>query len=32
MQSTMRAVTMREFGDTDVLRMEQLPIPSPSAG
>jgi len=23
---------MREFGDTDVLRMEQLPTPSPSAG
>ena len=32
MQSTMRAVTLREFGDTDVLRMEQLPTPSPSAG
>ena len=23
---------MREFGDTDVLRMEQLPVPSPGAG
>ena len=32
MPSTMKAVTMREFGDTDVLRMEQLPIPSPATG
>lgn len=32
MRSTMKAITMREFGDADVLRMEQLPTPSPAAG
>ena len=31
MQSAMKAVTMRQFGDVDVLRMEQLPVPSPAA-
>lgn len=28
----MRAVVMRAFGDPDVLRMEELPTPSPEAG
>ncbi len=32
MQSTMKAVVVREFGDVDVMRMEQLPVPSPGAG
>jgi len=32
MRSTMKAVTMREFGDTDVLRVEQVPVPSPAKG
>ena len=32
MQSLMKAVTMREFGDVEVLRMEQLPTPSPAPG
>ncbi len=32
MQTTMKAVVVREFGDVDVMRMEQLPVPSPAAG
>lgn len=28
----MKAVTLREFGGADVLRMEELPVPSPVAG
>ena len=32
MRSSMKAVTLREFGDADVMRIEQLPTPSPSAG
>ena len=32
MRSSMKAVTLREFGDADVMRIEELPTPSPSAG
>ncbi len=32
MRASMKAITMREFGGTDVLCMEQLPVPAPAAG
>ena len=28
----MKAIALREFGGADVLRMEELPIPSPAPG